>query len=274
MTGASNTAVGPIVVTGASGFIGQAIVRRLQSRGLPVLPVSRHPQPDLRAAIQVADYCDTPCPPNAILIHLAEEATIAAANARGSVHVEDVRRRVLTLLDKKYARVVYASSGQVYRKTAGDFYVMAKQNSEALILAAGGIAMRLANVYGPQMRHRTLIGDILRQIPGEGPLYIQNASPRRDFLWVDDAADGFIAVALGAETGAFDLGSGEVASAGEIARIALDKAGENGRPIVARDERLEDDTVAMDIAPLVAAFGWRPETTIAEGIARLVQDRL
>src|SRR5690349_15988366 len=106
--------VAPIVVTGASGFIGGALTRALVRRGIPVIAVSRSAAttPDVEN-LRVVDYRDTPCPAGAILVHLAEQATIPLANARGAAHVDEVRSLVAELLAKGFRRVVYASSGQI-----------------------------------------------------------------------------------------------------------------------------------------------------------------
>lgn len=265
----------PVVVTGASGFVGQALIRALRHRGICVTGVARK-SVGVGECVIVTDYRDTPCPPSATLVHLAEEANIPAAVARGAAHVAEVRERIETLCAKGFCRVVYASSGQIYRAHARkpDPYIAAKRAAEEIVLAAGGAVVRLANVYGPGMRQHTLVGDILRQIPGSGPLHIRSAAPRRDFLWIDDAAEGLAAVALGEALGVFDLGSGETVSAGEVARLALTAAGESDRPVFADQPSAAgtaSDDVVLDITRMAALFGWRPQVGIAEGLTRLLK---
>lgn len=262
-----------IVVTGASGFIGRALLAVLAERKIPLLAVTRGDTRCLSVpAVQVPDYLATPCPLGATLVHLAEDANIAAANARGQSHVDDVRRTVDELCRKGFRRIVYASSGQVYRTAGSDSpYIAGKRAAEAIVRAAGGAALRLANVYGPGMPQKTLMADILRQIPGTGPLRLLSAAPRRDFLWVGDAADGFAAVALGTASGTYDLGSGVTLSAGEVARLALDAAGEGNRAITAEREGSDDDVVRLAIAPLKADFGWEPRTSLRDGLGQIVR---
>jgi nucleoside-diphosphate-sugar epimerase len=262
---------GPVVVTGASGFIGGALIGALRRRGADVVAVSRRQPGQSDCWHRVVDYRDTPCPAGAILVHLAEEATIPEANTRGQAHIDAVHGTVEALAGKSYKRIVYASSGQIYRGGAETPYIAGKRAAETIVLAHGGAVVRLANIYGPNMRNRTLIGDILRQIPGEGVLIIHDASPRRDFLWIDDAADGLAAVALGTATGIFNLGSGSVISAGDLARLALEAAGESARPVQAVKQSSGDDIVQLDTDPLFITFDWRPKVSIAEGIACLVR---
>ena len=265
----------PIVVTGASGFVGRALVQALVRCQVRVTAVSRKALTDLDAScVEVSDYGDTPCDPDAVLVHLAEESNISAANRSGEAHVEMVRARVAALAAKGFRRIVYTSSGQVYRAGAdtAEPYIKGKLAAEKIVLAAGGAVVRLANIYGPRMSTQTLIGDILRQIPGTGPLRIRNAAPRRDCLWIDDAVEGIEMIARGNARGVFDLGSGKSASAGDVARLALAAAGEADRPVLAdTDTGSDTDTVILDIAPIRQQFGWRPTVDLGEGLARLVK---
>jgi nucleoside-diphosphate-sugar epimerase len=80
-----------------------------------------------------------------------------------------------------------------------------------------------------------------------------------------------MAVALGSASGIFDLGSGSVISAGDLARLALAAAGEDRRPVRAERNSPGDDTVRLDIESLSTSFNWRPKVGIAEGIDRLVR---
>jgi len=261
-----------VVVTGASGFIGRVLVHAIARRGIPVIAVTRSSATGPEGVwTRVADYRDTPSTPDAILVHLAEQANIPAANQRGAAHVADVCSLVSALIAKGFRRIIYASSGQVYRSGA-DPYLSGKRGAEKLVLAAGGAVARLANVYGPGMSAQTLIGDIMRQIPGSGALRLRNTAPRRDFLWVEDAADGLAAIALGNKPGIFDLGTGVSISAGDMARFALAAAGEQDRPILSDIAACgDDDVISLDMAPVRTEFGWAAKVDAPAGLARLVK---
>jgi len=263
----------PVVITGASGFIGRALVRALARRGASVIAATRGDTKGMDATwTKVKDYRETPNPHDATLVHLAEQSNTVQANQRGSVHVAEVYELVAALIAKRFRRIVYASSGQIYRRGSADAYITGKREAEKLVLAAGGAVVRLANVYGPGMSPRTLIGDIMRQIPGTGPLELGSSSPRRDFLWIDDAADGLAAVALGSGTGIFDLGTGVSISAGEMARLALAAAGESERPVVSQTAAdSDDDVITLDLAPVRTQFAWTATVDASEGLARLVK---
>ena len=228
------------------------------------------PAPDA-VWIRVADYRDTPSTPGATLVHLAEQSNISLANQRGPAHVADVCAVASALIGKGFRRVVYASSAQVYHSGV-DPYLVGKRGAEKLVLAAGGAVVRLANVYGPGMQTQTLIGDIMRQIPGSGPLHLRDAAPRRDFLWIDDAGEGLATIALGDKAGVFDLGTGVSISAGDVARLALAAAGEQGRPVVSDvPTTADDDVISLNMTPVRTQFGWTPKVDAGEGLARLLK---
>jgi nucleoside-diphosphate-sugar epimerase len=164
--------------------------------------------------------------------------------------------------------VVYASSAAVYgdgvsrpRRTDEpvipvNAYARAKAICEAEVLAAGGAVARLANLYGPGMAANNVISDILRQIPGTGPLTVRDGAPVRDYLWVDDAARGIA-----------DLAS---TRAGEVARIALDLAGQSERQVVASAPTVTPSHLILDVSATVAMLGWRSKVSLEEGLKALL----
>ena len=82
------TAAGQAVVVGATGTIGQAVIRRLTGRGLPVLAVARG-QDDLDK-LASADELVTPCPADigsndAIACHRLGADRVRRAGADGGV---------------------------------------------------------------------------------------------------------------------------------------------------------------------------------------------
>ena len=267
-------------MTGASGFVGQAVVAALRASGQDVVAVARHAGDGFRG---VRDYAEL-APDNAedALIHLAETNDIAAAEAAGEAHVEACRRLFTALLSKGWSHVVYASSAAVYGDgvhrprqpdeavAPGGSYGRAKVACEELAVCAGGAVARLGNVYGPGMSGSNVLGGILRQIPGDGPILVRDTSPVRDFLWIADAGTGLAVMATGRARGIYNLGSGQGTSVGELARAALAAAGEKHRAVVATMPGDRQSHLVLD-ASMTVGLGWHPEASLAEGLAQMVQ---
>jgi len=265
---------GPVVVTGASGFAGQALLNELKRNGVSVIGVSRYRSPDLR---YVPSYADTPAPEGAVLVHLAQERNPSAPSNERAIDL------CKALAAKRWRHIVYASSAIVYgdekaypRRTdepvsAAGEYARVKIACEEIFGAAGAISLRLANLYGPGMGTNTVIADIVRQIPGHGPLRLRDTAAVRDFLWIDDAARCLAAACAVRVGGVFNAGSGHGSAVGEVARMALGLAGEAARPVVAETTGARASHLVLDIESTRAALKWSPRTDLASGLAALLR---
>ncbi len=270
---------GVVVVTGASGFIGRALIAELSAAGVPVVAVSRRPV-ETSAGVEatvVNDYAATPVPSGAILVHLAETRDSAAADA-GRTHLDRTVALAQLLAGKPFAHRVYVSSAAVCG-CAGDRphrpdeavnpvgpYAIAKRRAEEIMLAAGATVARMANVYGPGMASNNVISDILLQIHAPGPIRIRDGQPVRDFLWIDDAARGLAAMARHPAAGVFNLGTGQAHSVRALAELALRLAGQGDRQVVETAPTGRADMLALDPSASEAQFGWRAETGLASGL--------
>jgi UDP-glucose 4-epimerase len=273
------------LVTGASGFIGRATVAALARRGVPVVAAARH-MLDMEKPIQtvrVTSYSELK-PPEAdcVLLHLAEPRNIGPAEDIGSDYVAARRALLADLLAKHWGHVVYASSAAVYddndatpHRTSEEIaprgtYAKAKATCEQDVLERGGAVARLSNVYGPGMAPNNVVSDILRQVPGEGPLTIQNRRPVRDYLWIDDAAEGLAVLATSRKAGVFNFGTGVGTSVEVLAHTALAGGGQPGRAVRATEEAERSSHLVLDISATTQQLGWTPQVGLAQGLKILL----
>jgi UDP-glucose 4-epimerase len=240
-------------------------------------------QPPSVRVIQLTDYAElAPDGANQVLIHVAEPRDIAAAEADATAHAVGVRRVLMALLSKRWRHVVYASSASLYGDgvsrprrtdepvTPVNVYGSSKAIAESEVLAAGGAVARLANLYGPGMADNNVVSDILRQIPGTGPLTVRDATPVRDYLWVDDAARGIADLAAALTGGVVNFGTGRGLSVGEVARIALDLAGQPERQVVAARPAGTPSHLVLDVSATTATLGWRSQVSLEVGLRALL----
>ena len=69
-----------IVITGASGFVGGALVRELQQRGIETIATARHPPESLAAGMTIVQSYDD-APVGDVLVHLAESREVSAVDS-------------------------------------------------------------------------------------------------------------------------------------------------------------------------------------------------
>lgn len=266
----------PVVVTGAAGFVGQALLSVLRRSGVPVIGVTRSRRPQLTI---VSDYAQTPAPEGATLVHLAQARDASAPCDSSQIAV------CRALVAMPWRHIIYASSAVVYGDGSGHLrqpdepvspasdYARLKLACEDIVGAAGGTSLRLANLYGPGMGTNTVVADILRQIPGAEPLRLRDPAPVRDFLWIEDAARCVAAACALAPGGILNAGSGVGVAVGELARLALTLAGEAGRPVVGKDTAADASTLVLDIEETRALLRWSPQTDLRSGLSALLNER-
>lgn len=189
-----------VVVTGASGFIGKAVVPALRARGHEVVALDRAATGDIAGR---GDWHTHLTGADAV-VHLA-----ALAHARG---VDEVRLRAVNVdaalaLGRAAAaagtRMLFMSSVKVLgEETPGpafddasplaprDAYARAKAEAETALRAVSGLALTVLRpplVYGPGVRANFLA--LLRAVASRWPLPFARIHNRRSLLGVGNLAD-------------------------------------------------------------------------------------
>ncbi|HHJ15604.1 MAG TPA: NAD(P)-dependent oxidoreductase, partial [Gammaproteobacteria bacterium] len=152
-----------IAITGASGFIGQAICRRLHTEGWHIRALVR----SAGSAQQLADCTDETvsgdihdhaaleqlCRDTFAVVHCAGVVRGATAQAFDSVNVEGVRRLVEVLSAQDAPARLLCLSSLAAREPALSFYAASKYKGEQVLQqeadALQWIALRPPAVYGP-----------------------------------------------------------------------------------------------------------------------------
>src|SRR5690349_20584961 len=182
-------------------------------------------------------------------------------------------------------KVVFASTRQIYgrpdqlpvsenhllrpvdvnciNKMAGEWYHVLYNN----VYGIHACALRLTNTYGPRMRvndaRQTFLGIWIRLLLQGEPFEVWEGHQLRDFTYVDDAVDAFLAVAAADDTGGkvFNVGGGPPMSLLEVADLLVEVAG-SGTYIT---QAYPDDRKIIDVGDYYASFdrlqaavGWKP----------------
>ena len=265
-----------VVVTGASGFLGNAILTLLTGHGVSCVGVSRVSSPGV---LRVADYSETPVAD--CLIHCAEINNRWVVNSMGSAYEHQARRTLSMLMKKGFSLTVYPSSGIVYgdqwdtpRRVGDplaiiDSYTRVKRTSEEMILASGGAVARLTNIYGPKMSSASVLSRVLEQIHRVDTISVDTLEPVRDFLWVNDASYAFARIINLGANGIFNVGSGIGVSIKELISTVQKEAGTQ-KAVVSFRETGQTSSIVLDINDTINKLGWAPKTDLNNGIKTLL----
>ena len=145
--------------------------------------------------------------------------------------------------------------------------------------ATGGVAaaLRYHNVYGPRMPQNTPYAGVASLFRssierGEAPRVFEDGKQRRDFVHVRDVASANLAAIGWTSTGppgsfrAFNVGSGDVHTIGDVA-AALTRHAVGPAPIVTGEYRLGDVRhITASSERLRAELEWMPSVTFEDGM--------
>jgi UDP-glucose 4-epimerase len=288
------------VVTGGAGFIGSHVVEALLARGDEVHVLddfskgTRERLPGtafvFEGDIRKPDGLFEAVRPE-LVVHLAAQADVRVSVERPDFDA-DVNvlgtLRVLEAARRHEAQVVFASSGgAIY----GECDRPAPETAERRPLAPYGtsklcgeeylatwnrlygtrhVSLRFGNVYGPQQEPYGEAGVVAIFMgllhDGGRPMIYGDGSQTRDYVFVGDVTRAVIA-SIGTEGGIYNVGTGVETSVVEL-YAAIQRAAGLEREAVHGEARLgELQRSVLDVSLAARALDWRPERTLAEGLA-------
>ncbi len=156
------TAVGeglsaPVALTGATGFVGQAVVDEAQRRGEPVRALTRRKSAPregvewLAGTLDDEEALDRLCAGAAAVVHVAGLTTSQDPAAFAAANVEGTRRLIAAAKARRIRRFVFVSSLSA-REPGLSAYGASKAEAETLVEDSGldWVIVRPPGVYGPR----------------------------------------------------------------------------------------------------------------------------
>jgi nucleoside-diphosphate-sugar epimerase len=291
------------VVTGAAGFIGSHLAATLQEAGHDVVGVDCFTdyydladKEENASGLDVrrVDLAEEPLDLAGVdgVFHLAGQPGVRSF---GDVFPVYVRRNVLATqrvfeaCARAGVRVVFTSSSSIYGEaeaypTPEDAeprpispYGITKLSCEHLARAYGSafgldaVVLRYFTVYGPRQRPDMFFRRVCELLLSGGTFEIFGTGEQsRSFTYVGDAVAATVEAMERAERGTtFNVGGGEEASMLESIAL-LERL--SGRPLDVLhvgDAKGDVSRTAADVSRIEAARGWRPETSLEDGLSRM-----
>jgi CDP-glucose 4,6-dehydratase len=232
------------------------------------------------------------------IFHLAAQTQVGKANRAPLATWETNVRGTYMLLEavreqRAGTRVVVASSDKAYGTHhelpyREDFALQASYPYDVSKAATDLIARsyaatfempvavtRLANVYGPgDVNWARVIPDTARAlVRGERPVIRSDGKPERDYIYVEDAAEAYLAVAESLDDPAhhgraWNAGSGEPRSVLEVVERLIRISGRDVEPDIqgSRVPHGEIDRQYLDSTAIRTELGWEPKWDLDSGL--------
>lgn len=290
-----------IFLTGASGFIGQHVLRALLAQGHSVRhtdlkphkgPWSESSQVDITDLTRLEKIFRNDQPIDAV-IHLAAQPSLqtswkdavldARVNILGTIHLLGLCQRY------KVERFVFASTSAVYAPMTINYYDegsriqpqtpygISKYSAENYIRISRipYAILRLGNVYGPgqvPLGENQLIPRALAHIYQGEPFVINgDGGQSRDFVYVEDVAESFVKSLESDSIGTFNISTGTSVSVKNILEI-IRRLTEYKKPWSYGPRKIgELYQVVLDNSKAQIMIDWRPKITPVEGLLKAIE---
>ena len=304
------------LVTGADGFIGSHLVETLVRSGVEVRALCQYnsfsswgwlDQSEYRGQFEavLGDVRD-PSQMRAVakgmdtVFHLAALIAIPYSYQAPSSYIDTNVHGTLNVLqgalDAGVGRVIQTSTSEVYGTArfvpiSESHPLQAQSPYSASKIGADAIAYsyhssfdlpvtiaRPFNTYGPRQSARAVIPTVISQLlSGRTTLKLGALSPTRDFNFVQDTCDGFLALAACDEAigQTVNIGSGGEISIGDTVRLIADIIGV-GVEIECDEQRLrpvnsEVERLCCDNSLIKSLTGFSPRYSLEEGLKATVE---
>jgi nucleoside-diphosphate-sugar epimerase len=293
--------LGRVLVTGAAGFLGSALVKRMISDGEDVVSSDLARDKTTATGLQTCDLTRhdeverllRDCPVDTIIHAGAVSGPMVMADRPldiWQINVTGTAYLLQSALLSKVSRFVLCSSIDVYGPdpiglidedaafAPQSVYGASKVAAEAALAGYAcqhgidGVAVRLAWIYGPGRRTPTTLERLIRAgLADEAVTIDHHALEPTHYLFIDDAVSGVLAAAGAPGTlprRAYNLTAEGSVTMGEV--VEMLKAVLPALRVTLRQGPLTTGTSSFSLSNTKRDLGYWPEVTLSEGLRRYV----
>ena len=295
------------LVTGTSGFIAGHLARRLVAEGHEVVGVDiaaprrpvegwRDVRLDLRDDAGVVRLVAQARPE--VVFHLAAQASVSVSMREPRLDIETNVIASLTLAraaaEAGARRFVFTSSGGAMfgapptvpadddtPEAPRSFYGASKGAAERYLKIVEWetgmtvASVRPANVYGPYQYPHGEAGVVAifaqRMLRGEPVTIFGSGADTRDYVYVGDVVEAQLRAAEAPAGELCVIGTGVETSTRRIFDLLARLTGYEIAPVMAPPRAGDIARTALDARRALEVWGWRPQVTLEDGLARTVE---
>ena len=290
-----------ILVTGASGFIGRHTLTPLLQAGYEVHAVSfkkktenetsiKWHQTDLKNSTQTQDLIGKIQPTH--LLHFAwcaepgkfwtdpenTQWVEASFNLIKTFHAQGGKRVVISGSCAEYEWNKSIYSEKATSENPATLYGKCKQELQIKVEAfchEVDLSLcwgRIFFVYGPYEHPARLVSSIVRSLLKNETAECSHGNQKRDLLFVEDVASGFVSILENEITGIVNIGSGEGVALKDVIKTIGDKIGRKNliRMGALPSPANEPSILVADTKRLTEEVRWAPKFDINTGLDRTI----
>ncbi len=292
-----------MLITGITGFVGKALSNRLKSLGAIVYGISRSVNnDDTNLNADILDYAkinkfikDSDID---ICFHLASFSLVEEGQLNPyqtfKINIEGTLNILESARNNNLEKVIVASTSHVYGKNKIPYFesymprptrpyetskactdIIAQSYSKSFNLPV--LIPRFVNIYGPgDLNFQRLIPKTIKSILEDVPPKMWGGEAIRDYLFIDDAIDAYLLLAkininqVG-DNRVFNFGSSNMISVKDLIKKIIKISGRNltiKKESIGREGEIGSQYVSSNKA--IRALGWKPKTSLDEGLKRTV----
>lgn len=287
------------MLTGATGFLGVNIQKRLEKDNRSFVAVSKTGGGD----IQTLDLTDF----NAIRVFLSQHEISTVIHAAGEVDLSrDYETAIRCINNNLIATVnlleackeksnltfILLSSEEIYGEGHIPFkeeqlpfppspYSVSKLAAEnylryfALQNSCKAIVLRLSTVYGPNMPEKKFLADVIKKSLRNEPILLNSGKNKRDYIYVDDAVESIMKAIDSKDIhgiSTINIGSSVSTILSDIIELIITEAKSRSELKYGTipDRITESSDWSSDNTKAKELLEWQPTVSLEDGISRTI----
>src|SRR3989339_420036 len=243
--------ISKILITGGSGFVGQNVISLLseQNKNIEIYNLSRTP-------LEIPGVKNLKC--------LAENFNFSDLD---NLQFDYIINLLALSHDKECQDFNLAQEINItFTKKLLDFSLTQKKFKLPMII------FRLSNIYGPYQKIENstfLIPSKITQAIDDGKIEVFDFSPRRDWVYSEDAASAIVSSLFVDYSGILNLGSGIGAS---VEEIVSEIASQLGVKYYTLNKKSNGPlNFYSDISKVSQILNWSPNTSLKDGLQKTIE---